>query len=98
MRACSGQCVENRPESTNFVRKSGDFHYSNRTTVLTDLRREMRAGAIAAPPTAADALGPREENLGKPGASRHARASSFRKSGYVLSSSLKVERRFARTA
>jgi hypothetical protein len=42
-----------------FRAKSGDFHFFDRTTVLTDLRPETRAGAISAPPTASDALGPR---------------------------------------
>jgi hypothetical protein len=98
MRACSGQRAENRPESTHFVRKSGDFHYSNRTTVLTDLHRKMRAGAIAAPPAAADALGPRGESRRNSVASHHARANSFRKSEYVLFSSSKAERKFAGAA
>jgi hypothetical protein len=79
-----GNAPENRPESTHFVRKSGDFRFFNRTTVLIATRRKKRADAISAPPAAADALGPRGESLGKPGASRELCANHFRKSEYVL--------------
>jgi hypothetical protein len=64
MRAYSGRGPKNRPKSAHFVRKSGDLFYCDRSTALTDLRRQMRAGATAAPPTASDALGSPEKNEG----------------------------------
>jgi hypothetical protein len=69
-----GNAPENRPESTHFVRKSGDFRFFNRTTVLIATRRKKRADAIAAPPAAADALGPRGESRRNSVSSPHARA------------------------
>jgi hypothetical protein len=62
MRAYSGRGPKNRPKSVHFVRKSGDLSYCNRSTALTDLRRQLRAGAIAAPPTTSDAFGSPEKN------------------------------------
>jgi hypothetical protein len=82
-----GQRAENRPESMHFVRKSGDFHFRDRSIVLPDLGREMRDVAIAAPPAAFYELGLRAENQGNSGLWRHAGAKTFRKTEYMLSSS-----------
>jgi hypothetical protein len=86
MRAYFRKRAEKRPESAHFMPKTAIFISCDRSTVLTDLRREMRAGAIAASPTESAALGPRRENVGNSGLSRHARANAFRKSECVLSS------------
>src|SRR5260370_28628131 len=96
MRAYSGKRAKNRPESAHFVSKSADFLFCNRSLVLTEPRREMRTGAIAAPPTVTSRARPARR---KPRESRPF-AQSLRKLFpkiriYVILCS-KAERKFAR--